>query len=491
MHEKGSITAYLSLILVLMISLLLAGLYSVQLAGARVQMVSAVDQGLYSLFARYDRTLLERYQLFYVDGSRGQGDMQMGKLYGTMEEDIARILFNRVDGNHNGNIGDLVMQGGGITGYTLATDSGGSSVKEQAAAYMKASLGAQGVRLLLEKNSRDRDMAQNMENARESIEAGESLDQYDHLKEQAEQEQEARDEAGEEMMLPEAPEDFVNPIETVRELKQLGILSLVLPDGKELSGRTQELSALASGRKLETGMGMYETGREESGVTEEILFGEYILQHCGNFSSPQPCEGLAYQAEYIIQGNHSDIVNLKGVVHKLLLMREAANLLHLYQDQAKRAQTRAAAGVIASLLLLPEAVPVVEQILLVCWAYAESILDVRGLLAGEKVPAFKEASSWQLTLSNIPRLLDGADDLRKNDRKGMSYNDYLRILLGIRNSRQKMAGCLDMIEMGMRAEEGKSNFRMDCCLYTTEVQFSFIAGKGNTYEVIRGYGYDM
>ena len=77
--------------------------------------------------------------------------MQMGNLFRTMEEDIARILFNRVDGNHNGNIGDLVMQGGGITGYTLATDSGGNSVKEQAAAYMKASLGTQGVRLLLEK----------------------------------------------------------------------------------------------------------------------------------------------------------------------------------------------------------------------------------------------------------------------------------------------------------------------------------------------------
>ena len=103
----------------------------------------------------------------------------------------------------------------------------------------------------------------------------------------------------------------------------------------------------------------------------------------------------------------------------------------------------------------------------------------------------QDASSWQLALSNIPRLFDGADDLRKNNDKGMTYNDYLRILLGIRNSRQKTEGCLDMMEMGMRAEEGSHNFRMDCCLYTAEVQFSFTAGRGNTYEVIRGYGYDM
>ena len=85
----------------------------------------------------------------------------------------------------------------------------------------------------------------------------------------------------------------------------------------------------------------------------------------------------------------------------------------------------------------------------VCGEYS----GCQGLLAGEKVPAFKDASSWQLALSNIPRLFDGADDLRKNNDKGMTYNDYLRILLGIRNSRQKTEGCLDMMEMGMRAEE--------------------------------------
>lgn len=491
MHNKGSITAYLSLMLVLMISLLLAGLYSVQLAGARVQMVSAVDQGLYSLFARYDRTLLKRYHLFYVDGGRGQGAMQMGNLYETIEDDIARILFHRVDGNRNGNIGDLVMQGGGITGYTLATDGGGSSVKEQAGAYMKTALGAQGVRLLLEKSNNGQEISRNLGSAQESIEAGNSLEVYDALKEQAREERESVGENVEETADSEVPEDFVNPIETVRELKQQGILSLVLPAGNALSNRTQELSKLASGRKVETGMGMIGTDTEDSGLTGELLFGEYILQHCGNFSGTKPCEGLVYQVEYILQGNNSDVANLKGVVHKLLMMREAANLLHLYQDDAKRAQAQAAAGAIASLLLLPQAAPAVEQILLVCWAYAESILDVRGLLAGEKVPVLKEGASWQLSLSNIPRLFDGADDLRKNSEKGMSYQDYLRILLGLRNSRQKMAGCVDMIEMGMRAEEAKSNFRIDCCLYTAEAEFTFKAGRGNTFEIVRGYGYDM
>ena len=274
-------------------------------------MVSAVDQGLYSLFARYDRTLLERYHLFYIDGSRGQGNMQMGNLFRTMEEDIARILFNRVDGNHNGNIGDLVMQGGGITGYTLATDSGGNSVKEQAAAYMKASL-ARRVCVFFWKKATETGRRHKTWKVPEKASRQErSLEAYDHLKEQAGQEQESGEGAGEEMVPPEIPEDFVNPIETVRELKQQGILSLVLPAGKELSGRTQELSALVSGRKLETGMGIQGIGRNEGGVTEEILFGSIFCSTVAASAARSPVEGLAYQVEYILQGNHSDIANLK------------------------------------------------------------------------------------------------------------------------------------------------------------------------------------
>ena len=198
MHDKGSITAYVSLIMVLMISLLLTGLYSVQLAGARVQMVSAVDQGLYSLLHATTARCWSGITCFILTGAAVRETCRWEICLGPWRRTSPGFLFNRVDGNHNGNIGDLVMQGGGITGYTLATDSGGNSVKEQAAAYMKASLGTQGVRLLLEKSNRDRETAQNMESAGESIETGESLEAYDHLKEQAGQEQESGEGAGEE-----------------------------------------------------------------------------------------------------------------------------------------------------------------------------------------------------------------------------------------------------------------------------------------------------
>ena len=70
---------------------------------------------------------------------------------------------------------------------------------------MKASLGTQGVRLLLEKSNRDRETAQNMESAGESIETGESLEAYDHLKNEQDRNR-VGEGAGEEMVPPEIPE---------------------------------------------------------------------------------------------------------------------------------------------------------------------------------------------------------------------------------------------------------------------------------------------
>ena len=52
----GSITAYLCLVLILMLSLISGTIASVRNAHARVMTACAMEQGLYSLFAGYDGT---------------------------------------------------------------------------------------------------------------------------------------------------------------------------------------------------------------------------------------------------------------------------------------------------------------------------------------------------------------------------------------------------------------------------------------------------
>lgn len=68
--------------------------------------------------------------------------------------------------------------------------------------------------------------------------------------------------------------------------------------------------------------------------------------------------------------------------------------------------------------LIPPAVVVIEGALILCWAFAESILDVRELFAGGKVPLTKNASNWQLSLQGLPALVDKLDTDRQNDVNG-------------------------------------------------------------------------
>ena len=128
-------------------------------------------------------------------------------------------------------------------------------------------------------------------------------------------------------------------------------------------------------------------------------------------------------------GKNSDQDNLAGTVNRLLALREAANLVYLAKAAQKQGEMEAMAGVIAASFGVPAAMPVVKMALAVCWAFAESILDLRELLDGGKVALFKTAESWQLSLEQLPKLLETGDQSRKNAPGGMEYSDYLRLLL--------------------------------------------------------------
>ena len=67
--RRGSITLYLCLVLSILLSLIFAGLMSARLAAGRVVLASGLEQGLYSLFAGYDRELFDSYGLL-VSGWR-------------------------------------------------------------------------------------------------------------------------------------------------------------------------------------------------------------------------------------------------------------------------------------------------------------------------------------------------------------------------------------------------------------------------------------
>ena len=116
-----------------------------------------------------------------------------------------------------------------------------------------------------------------------------------------------------------------------------------------------------------------------------VSFQQYLMNHLGNYTDPSK-ESLAYQMEYVFGGRDNDIDNLKSVASKLLFIREGVNFACLMADNVKRTEAQALAAAIASGFLVPPAAVVIESALLLCWAFAESVLDVRTFCRREDSP---------------------------------------------------------------------------------------------------------
>lgn len=481
--RKGSITVFFALVLSIVIVLICTSIESVKMMCARTQIANSAEAGMYSLFAQYDRYLLEHYNLFYVDASYGTGKLRMSQVYRTVEEYMDPILEQ--------NYLDLSICSGGITSFGLATDNHGQPFYGQAVSYMRDTLGVQGVQFLLNKIQENTGDIKEQQDMRQQAEDRNSMAVYDEEMARA-----GNESAQEEARLPDggtAEEPAVsveNPIDAIREIQKMGILELVISDPASLSEREIDISGLVSHRKLEKGMGVPAEAAGGDSAADQALFQEYIMQKCGTYVHPSEGSGLRYQAEYIIGQSGSDKENLKKTANRLLLIREGVNFAHLYADPAKRAQSAALAAAIASGFLVPPAAGVIEMVILLCWSFGESVLDVKALFDGSRVPLLKNAQNWNLSLENLPNLLSELTVQRSGgDERGLSYEDYLRALLFLESADSKIMGSMDMIEADIRNRRGRESFRMDCCLDAMEVEIDVQVNQTRTYTVLHQYGY--
>ena len=180
----GSITAYLCLVLILMLSLISGTIASVRNAHARVMTACAMEQGLYSLFAGYDRTLLGQYELFFYNGGDKSGVWKPETMSRKVAETAGEVLSPTASG-----MGILSgsLSGGQVTevylgGYRLATDEEGSAFSRQICEAMKASLGTYGIQQLSQKLRGEQEIVKRQEDGQSGYEEEEVLKQYEESK---------------------------------------------------------------------------------------------------------------------------------------------------------------------------------------------------------------------------------------------------------------------------------------------------------------------
>ena len=73
----------------------------------------------------------------------------------------------------------------------------------------------------------------------------------------------------------------------------------------------------------------------------------------------------------------------------------------------------ALAAAITGAAALPEFAGALQKLLMLAWAYGESLLDVRTLLAKGKVPMLKAETEWKLPLEKLGMLAAETGSLMK------------------------------------------------------------------------------
>ena len=493
--ERGSITLFLALILSLLLSLVCTSIESVRMASARTQILNSMDIGLYSVFGQYDRKLLEEYDLFALDGSMGGGQLNLAKICDNLESYMKLVLKQ--------NSQKLELHQSGLTGYRLLTDECGEVFYQQIVQYMQETLGSQGVQLLLNKMSDRERKTEEADLKAKQAETGGSIDRYDSEMNQASQKsrqaaQEAENRQQQEGQISTQPAPTQpqadNPISIIKRIMKMGILELVLPPGREISTRTVSKDTMVSGRQLQQGMEMPDGVTADSSYTSGVLFQQYLMNHLGNYMDSSK-EGLAYQMEYIFAGKDEEELLSWASQNGLNASKQKDEYSSNYEegtimaDNVKRTEAQALAAAIASGFLVPPAAVVIESALLLCWAFAESVLDVRELFAGGKIPLVKTSADWQISLSNLSSLMEGLDSMRKNNEHGLSYEDYLQVLILPVSKEKKVMRAMDMIEDAIR-KKGRANFYMDSCVVALEAFAEVKANRKKEFQVIRQYCYE-
>lgn len=296
--------------------------------------------------------------------------------------------------------------------------------------------------------------------------------------------------------LPQIP----NPLSTIYDMQTAGVLRAVMPRSGSVSYRDLSGMPPVTKRNLQKGMNMAADGWEGSG--EKLLLLEYLAENfsCYTSGSEENEEkntqkntqkrGLQYEIEYAVGGKLTDRENLQDVLFQLLLLREATNFLHLMRDPARRQEADSMANIISMLLLVPEAAPAISFAIKAAWAYGESILDLRNLMEGKKVPLIKDSASWQLPLMSLIFIRLTGDSYRHTDGNGLDYKGYLRLLLFLKSADSLAGSLMDLVEWNVRLEKDRPDFRLDNCLDALRVELHAAVGR-NEYAIERSYGYNM
>lgn len=459
--HQGSITLFLALVCTLVLSLCFSLLEAGRVQGLAILAERSLQLSLESAFGMYHIPLWEHYHLLFLDGSGREGQLSLSGLEGYMLEDDGRT-------QRGTNFYQLALKNLEISGYALATDEKGMLFCTQACKAAREQLAEAAADSLKGQMEQGRELADSREELQEQWEkAGEAEGQAKDWKAEEEAGKEKENtgtgleteskESGPAQSGKELPE---NPIELVKMWKSSPILAMVVENPSGISNKAISLEHTLKNRSIE--LGNLPVPKQEK--LEKLWLLQYLDYYfsCQNGAgnSGLDTHALEYELEYCIGGKATDKENLERTVKELLLLREAGNFATIMQDGKKQALALEMATAVVGFTGIAPLVQAVQVGILLAWSYMESILDVRCLLAGGKVPLVKAVSEWKSDVSSGQKALEQKSEKQEN-AKGLDYREYLQILLLTVKEHTLASRAMDIIEGNIRMVPGEGQFCMD------------------------------
>ncbi len=484
MRAKAGLTVFLALLIGMMIAVVFGFLEAARVSGLRSNADMQTMQAADALLSEYHAGLWKDYDvLFWESSSNGaEGAALLQKQLLDQNQSFAngKSMFREYP------FLEVSASRIAVDAYECATDRGGAPFREQAVIAAKENLAQSAVKeledalLQKEEDAPSEDAMEQMEH-----DAGE-LDKQLETTAESDMEQE---EGGEEAPAADASDSVSlaqkrelrkdNPIKWMIRLKKMGILSVVMQD-KPVSEKAMDHPELIGKRELQTGNYV---NVKEAGVGEDLWYLLYLQQHFSDASRESMGGVFDYELEYMVAGKHSDEENLKAVVNRLLLMREGVNYVYLLQDVQKNNEALLLATAIVSAFGQPELAEPVKHAILLAWAYAESISDVRILLDGGKLLPVKTSAQWHTDLSNLSGDYLGEEGDSADGGKGLTYTQYLQLLLLAEKKEKVTYRTMDLIEQreGIRMDQMIGRMKCSYLFEAPPLFWRFVSLGDNTF----------
>lgn len=476
--KKAQITIYLTLVFTLILSVFLSAFEAARGNHLKIRMENAVQTAIHSVFGEYHRELFERYGLLFVDTSY----MTQVPDYHKVESRISEYLENNLYPEKEQNLlfardwYEVTDYNVTLTNIRLATDDKGNVLKTQAVDYIQNYVGGDW----LENVTGWIDVVEEYDISAEAFQ-----EEHAVVRQEVNETWTQNNLLGEEWLVTQG----LPSLDFHKEYLDILVPSFSgLGNASGISVKMINPLELVSNRVKLQGTESLENG--EANILDELYFNEYIIHKLGNYHDIKEGSALDYQAEYVLFGFGQDSLNYMKMQEMLFWFRGAANLSMLLADNQTQEWIKAVSELGALVKIPPK---VLQAVINICWAAAESADDVRRLSKGESVALLKEPKDFAVDIGGLVTGVwmfgDIGTQVSNTESVSLDYEDYLRIFLYLMLPETKLYRCMDMIEADIRQTEGNAFFRLDGCTDAVSMEIGVANDYGYFYTMERKYSY--